>query len=170
MPHVPDDRTAGSSTNNTQWYDLEKTANLPSPITQLNRDEAEKLVNIWRTSFASSCSSVAIPSTVTFDELCRDSPFLAGTMATAALYTDLKRQIEMARCCLKYFTETLFIQGKKSLDLLQGLLVFFSWYVITFCRISIQFVFIDILLQVSLSCHEQSTTNEFGCPFKCVMY
>jgi hypothetical protein len=61
--------------------------------------------------------------------LSEDRPFLYEAIIFAASYHDSVHHLELGQQFIKDVTEHLVILGEKSLDLLQGLLVYTSWFV-----------------------------------------
>jgi hypothetical protein len=51
------------------------------------------------------------------------------TIMMAASYADMTTQQELGKVVLTYLTQKAIFEGKKSLDLLQGLLLYISWSV-----------------------------------------
>ena len=72
-----------------------------------------------------------IPSHVTAEGLHKENPMVYLTIMLAASYNDQQTQQELEKLVLKYLTQKAILEGKKSLDLLQGLLICISWFVLS---------------------------------------
>ena len=53
------------------------------------------------------------------------------TIMLAASYNDQQTQQELEKLVLKYLSQKAILEGNKSLDLLQGLLICISWFVLS---------------------------------------
>lgn len=112
------------------------TANEPSlsfdrPSEEMLPDE---LLDIFRENLARSTPFVLIPSEMNAQTLSTEKPFLYRAILTVASYHDSVHQIALGQQFIKDVTEYLILQGQKSLDLLQGLLVYISWSVVLLPR------------------------------------
>lgn len=92
-------------------------------------DWPNALLNVFRKELARQLPFIVIPPTMSAHELCQTRPFLYKTVMMAASYKDLSRQMELSAEIMSYLTENLLLQGNKSLDILQGLLVYIFWQV-----------------------------------------
>ena len=72
---------------------------------------------------------VVIPDSVTLEELAQNKPFLLQVILTIASVVDSVRQARMAQDVIEYLSEHMPIRAEKSLDLLQGLLIYIAWFV-----------------------------------------
>ncbi|OAP59769.1 hypothetical protein AYL99_04771 [Fonsecaea erecta] len=88
----------------------------------------EKLFSDFRTQMNQHFPFVVIPPQTTAVALRQEKPFLFRTCITAAAQADPSLLKQLADDLMRYIGERMLIKGEKSLDLLQGLLVFSSWY------------------------------------------
>lgn len=95
-----------------------------------SQDEADMLVNVYRRDLAAQSPFVIVPNGLTAQELHRDTPFLFYSILFAASYDDSSRQRLLEHEIVKYFSEHSLLYGQRNLDLLQGLLLYITWYVI----------------------------------------
>jgi hypothetical protein len=77
---------------------------------------------------ASQFPFVVIPAGMTAEELRAAKPFLYENIMMVTSYSKVSRQLKLRSEVIKSLTEQTFILGKKSLDLLQGIVVFAAWY------------------------------------------
>jgi len=89
--------------------------------------EPDELLNTFRNNLARQAPFVVIPATMTAQDL-REKPFLYSTIIMAASYNDVSHQLFLGNQILKYLAEHLLVRGEESLDLLQGLLVYITWF------------------------------------------
>ncbi|KIW33082.1 uncharacterized protein PV07_04577 [Cladophialophora immunda] len=88
----------------------------------------EKLFSDFRTQMNIHFPFVVIPPHTTAVALREEKPFLFRTCITAAAQADPSLLRQLADELMRYIGERMLMKGEKSLDLLQGLLVFSSWY------------------------------------------
>ncbi|KUJ19262.1 uncharacterized protein LY89DRAFT_731670 [Mollisia scopiformis] len=89
--------------------------------------DAEKLLSSYRHR-ASSFPFVYIPPSETVPSLARTSPFLLLAILTSASIEDLPLYHQMNHEFRRVLSSKVIVEGKKSLDYLQGLLVYCAWY------------------------------------------
>jgi hypothetical protein len=77
---------------------------------------------------ASHCPFVVIPAGADVDHLRQDKPFLLDAILMVASYPDSPGQMARGAQLVKHISRCVFNYGQKSLDLLQGLLVFLNWF------------------------------------------
>jgi hypothetical protein len=92
--------------------------------------QAERLVTRYR-SLMCSLPFFKIPATATVQSLSRSSPFLLLSILTVASKNDADLHAQMDHEFRRVLSQKLVVEGRKTLDFLQGLLVYISWYV--FC-------------------------------------
>lgn len=141
----------------------------PDPLTQqalpsvsLSYQELEEAVDAWRPQLTVHYPFVAIAEAESTKMLIVDRPFLSTAIAVAALYGDLPRQLETAQGLIKDIGMAMLLEGKKSLDLLQGLLVLLAWCVVL--NRFVPSIVIDTSFQVPLPCVQKSSDIEFDPP------
>lgn len=87
----------------------------------------EKLLSDFRTAMAQQFPFVVITPEITTAALRRESPFLFLACITVAANAEPAAQGRLAHKLLNHLSEHMLFRCEKSLDLLQGLLVFISW-------------------------------------------
>jgi hypothetical protein len=109
----------------------QSTLSRPSIIEQrkLSLAEAQDLLNLYRER-ASSFPFVYIPPNATVPSLARTSPFLLLAILTSASIGDLPLYHQMNHEYRRILSSKVIVDGKKSLDYLQGILVYITWYVL----------------------------------------
>ncbi|RDW66376.1 hypothetical protein BP6252_10011 [Coleophoma cylindrospora] len=98
---------------------------LSSPEWTLSADEQ---LQLFQNSMASYFPFVVIPMSMTVEELRTTRPVLFDNIMMVTSYTKASRQLRLRSEVIKSVIEQIYFQGKKSLDLLQGILVFTAWY------------------------------------------
>ncbi|KIX94678.1 uncharacterized protein Z520_09724 [Fonsecaea multimorphosa CBS 102226] len=88
----------------------------------------EKLFSDFRTQMNIHFPFVVIPPQATAVSLREEKRFLFRTCITAAAQADPPLLRQLADDLMRYIGEHILMKGEKSLDLLQGLLVFCSWF------------------------------------------
>ncbi len=111
--------------------------NTASPPTDIMKDvigrglvgfqEAEGLVQSFRT-YAYRAPFVLLPDT-NLDTLRREKPFTLLNALAMAAHTNMNLQDILEREIRESLSQKLIMTGEKSLDLLQGLLLYLTWYV-----------------------------------------
>jgi hypothetical protein len=66
---------------------------------------------------------------MTAERLRSENPFVYMTVLMAASYEDAGKQIMLGKKFLEHVVERLILRGEKTLDLLQSLLIYLSWFV-----------------------------------------
>ena len=94
----------------------------------LNKDQ-DALLSIFQNRLASQVPFVVIPPSMTAEHLRSENPFVYMTVLMAASYEDAGIQIMLGKKFLAHVVERLILQGEKTLDLLQSLLIYLSWFV-----------------------------------------
>ncbi|KAI7973479.1 hypothetical protein EIK77_004085 [Talaromyces pinophilus] len=110
----------------TQQYGLDSTLYSPSEG-RLNKSPDE-LLDIFRRDMAHQVPFISVPVQMSAPALSRERPFLYRAIMTVASYHDSVHQLQMGQELVRYIMEHLVVLGEKSLDLLQGLLVYINWY------------------------------------------
>ncbi|MCJ1393791.1 hypothetical protein MMC18_006667 [Xylographa bjoerkii] len=114
---------------------------LSDSILGIGLQEAEQLLRLFRSDLAAHFPFVIVPDG-SVEKLHRLRPVLVMAILVAASFRSLSQQRERAEKLLKYLSLHILLQGEKSLDLLQGLLVFAAWHQ---CRFSSRSAFTSIL-------------------------
>ena len=87
----------------------------------------EKLFSDFRISFNQYFPYVIIPPQATTASIRDSKPFLFRTCIAAASHADPVLQKQIAEELLRYVGERMLLKAEKSLDILQGILVFIAW-------------------------------------------
>lgn len=109
-----------------------KTPSSTPPVTSwfcIDPREANELLLEFRNSMASQFPFVVVRPHETSASLRSKKPFLWKAIMTAASHQNLDRQVAMGKAFTEEFSFQILIHAKKSLDMLQGLLVHIAWYV-----------------------------------------
>ena len=90
--------------------------------------EARRLLSVYQTQLCERFPYVVIPQNTTPRWLYQNKPLLFKAVIMAASFNDLAMRKKTRSEIMAHLTEHLILKGEKSLDLLQGLLLFASWY------------------------------------------
>jgi hypothetical protein len=120
ITHAPIPNSTGSSPS---------LPNTHKPVPFLKNSDI--LLSKFHDRLAPKVPFVVIPSHVTAEGLHKENPMVYLTIMLAASYNDQQTQQELEKLVLKYLTQQAILEGKKSLDLLQGLLICISWFVLS---------------------------------------
>lgn len=90
-------------------------------------EEAEMLLREYRLKMMPVFPFVIIPTGMTAAQLQAQRPFTWKGVMLEACRLDGNRQVCLGKELLKEFSEALLMQPRKSLDLLQGLLLYITW-------------------------------------------
>lgn len=110
-------------------------ASFPHQFTEANnlpdlgltrREEAIRL-RVFRERMIQYCPFVIIPSGISTQTLCQQEPFLFSTIMLAAANRGISYQKSIGRKLMEYMSVHLILNGEKSLDLLEGILVLITW-------------------------------------------
>ncbi|KAJ5809706.1 uncharacterized protein N7503_001924 [Penicillium pulvis] len=88
----------------------------------------EAYMDVLRKSIMPLFPFIAIPAHLTADQLRREKPFLHLNI-TMVTCQHAPRQREIAEMVKQYAAEHIVLKGEHSLDLLQGLLLYLSWFI-----------------------------------------
>lgn len=114
-----------------QTYDLEPSFRIPNiqvPSHQeLFRSDPESLLTLYRVYMTDQFPFVVLPVEMTANDLQRQKPFLLKVILMVASVRDMAGQTKMAEGIMEHVAQNMILRGEKSLDLLQGLLVFIAW-------------------------------------------
>jgi hypothetical protein len=102
----------------------------------LPNQEGAFLLLEFRTSMARQFPFVVIPPNATSESLRTERPMLWKAILTAASCLKPSRQEGMGQELIEEFSTRLLLNGEKSLDLLQALLIHIAWSVIPSCTMS----------------------------------
>ena len=95
--------------------------------TVISLNEADVLFDRYRRLMAEGMPFLVIPEEKTAWLVAEETPFLMQAIATVTMFHDLPRQQAMAKQLMRQISEKLLINGERSLEVLQGILVFLNW-------------------------------------------
>lgn len=93
---------------------------------KLNLQQAEQLLEIFRRKSV-NFPFVLIPEDATVPKMSRNSPFLLLAIFTAAASSDPTLRFQMDQEFRRILSAKVVVDGQKSLDFLQGLLIYLAW-------------------------------------------
>jgi hypothetical protein len=102
----------------------------------LATQEADSLLSMYR-EMSASFPFVIVPPTMTAEELHRERPMLLLAVITAASSRDHQRQMSLDAIYRQELAQRTIISPRRTLGLVQSVLVYLSWYVSSF-KVSIQ--------------------------------
>lgn len=128
----PDSPSASASdpthTNtHTPYTDAMRSEPWTGPDLNIDDAVAEERLAEFRQNQAELCPFVKIPLTMSASALRQENPLLFCAVMMATSYRNWGAQKAIAQETLKCMAIQVFVQGRKSLALLQGLLVFLNW-------------------------------------------
>lgn len=137
-PIVPSEYhvAASASSQHTTTPQTHQSASTPSTASAKERPQGidirdpETILNFYRNNIADKFPFVVITPSTTAYALSRDKPLLFKAIVMVASAQDVKAQAAMAEEIVEYLSLHLLLRSEKSLDMLQGLLVFMGWYII----------------------------------------
>lgn len=91
--------------------------------------DPDAMLSIFQNRMASQVPFVVIPQNMTADILRKEKPFVYMAVMIVCSFENTGIQMALGKKMLEYITERLILRGEKSMDLLQGLLIYLSWYV-----------------------------------------
>jgi hypothetical protein len=92
-------------------------------------DGMEALLDIFRNEVTPNFPFVVIPCAMTAHQLSLSKPFLLKTIIYSSSRRKTPSQPQLSTEILSYISEHLVMEGEKSLELLQGILIYIAWYV-----------------------------------------
>jgi hypothetical protein len=99
----------------------------------MSLERAEESIQFFRTK-ACSFPFVLIPPQMSLDRLRREKPFLLLSILTCAAQSNNKLQAILELELRESLGKKVIISGEKSMDLLQGVLVYLTWYIFKLVR------------------------------------
>lgn len=105
--------------------DDESTSSQP---TSKPTGQEDVYLQVYRSHMSRYFPFVMIPDTISAEELAQSKPFLLEVIQVAASYKEQGRQALRGKEVLDYLIRRLLFASEKSMDLLQGLLVYICWY------------------------------------------
>lgn len=101
----------------------------PRLLHQPDFPSPDELLSFFQSQLTQYFPFVVIPSNTTAEDLRQQKPFLFDTIMLVAAKQRVSSQREAGDRLLAYLSDHLLLRGEKSLDLLQGLLVYLAWYI-----------------------------------------
>ncbi|KAH8813127.1 hypothetical protein F5884DRAFT_787485 [Xylogone sp. PMI_703] len=98
------------------------------PSSEPDDDEVDRLIRVYQEELTTQFPFVILPPGLKAATLRQSKPFLYMTVVMAASHYNLPRQTLFEKKIVEYLSDHLLLRGLKTLDLVQGLLVFCSWY------------------------------------------
>ena len=96
--------------------------------TETNETNTDILFDRYQRLMAHHMPFVVFPTGTDVSNLTKNKPFLLQAIKTAAFFHDTAAQQIMVKDLIREISERVLINGEKSLDLLQGMLVIGNWY------------------------------------------
>lgn len=105
---------------------------VPPPVDVISDDvitveEAETLLREYRDQMADNFPYVVLPEATSLSNLRQGSPMLLLAILVTASWRNRAQQEVLNQAYLKLFSSRLILEGRKDLDLLQGLMVYLTW-------------------------------------------
>lgn len=97
----------------------------------LTWEQAQQAVSDYRIRFVPHFPFVPLDPEVTAQDVFLKKPFLFRVVLLVAARLTVAKQKELKRSVSAYVGQHLVVMGKRSLDLLQGLLVYVAWFVLS---------------------------------------
>jgi hypothetical protein len=88
----------------------------------------DTLLSIFHDRLAVQIPFMVIPREMTAEELRTKRPLVYMGIMMAASYKDTATQGNLGNRILQYIAEHVIMKGEKSMDLLQGLLIYIFWF------------------------------------------
>ncbi|KAH6899772.1 hypothetical protein B0T10DRAFT_5247 [Thelonectria olida] len=99
----------------------------PLPPLGLSWDQVGRVLNVFRSRYMPVFPFVAVDQNISSQSLHEEKPFLLRAIMLVAAPLSVPRIAKMKRNVLAYMSQQVFVEERKSLDLLQGLLVCIAW-------------------------------------------
>jgi len=105
-----------------------EVAQLPATIPLDQNDvQTERFIEIFKTHMSPQFPFVIAPAHISAHELEKEKPFLYHAIVVVVSCKDVAKQTILRKDFMAGLCEKVLIQNKKSLDILQGLLIFIAW-------------------------------------------
>ena len=92
-----------------------------------SNSEAEVILQFYRTDMEPLFPFVVTPSSMTFTDLRKQKPFVVLAILMVGCSHDQERQTAIAKKIREIMSYNLLIEGERSLDVLQSLLIYVNW-------------------------------------------
>ncbi|KAH7130240.1 hypothetical protein B0J11DRAFT_429636 [Dendryphion nanum] len=100
----------------------------PVELGLIDRPRANSLLKLFKTSFTPSFPFVVVPAATDLDTFRRQKPFLFHAIMTIMTFKTPALQKRLASDLLEQISSRIILRSHKSLEIVQGLLVFSGWY------------------------------------------
>lgn len=98
-----------------------------SAVVEPSSAEAEELLFRYRRMYAPRCPYVVIEENTTAEELRMQRPHVFRSVIMVATLGTTFKQLQRAKEILMGFVNNLALAGERSMDLLQGMIIFMNW-------------------------------------------
>lgn len=120
--------TVGRSYNNELLETSKSEAYDPIKLGLLDRGRAGSLLKGFRTSFTHSYPFVIVPATTDLDTFRRRNPFLFHAIMAVMTFSTPILQRRLSDDFMAQVSDQIILKCHKSMEILQGLLVYSAWY------------------------------------------
>ncbi|KAH8692043.1 hypothetical protein BGW36DRAFT_464621 [Talaromyces proteolyticus] len=150
--HAQDSQNSNNHTSSIQLQ--------PDVLTKqaLTLEQADLYLNRFR-KMSQFCPYVVLPENATIADLRLSNPFLLLAILASASTPDRPLQVWLSHEFLQQLSETYVVKGEKSLDMLQGLLVYVTWYHLHFKSIN-RLLAIAVSIAIELGINRRPLVNE----------
>lgn len=100
----------------------------PVELGLIDRPRANSLLKLFKTCFTPSFPFVVVPAATDLDTFRRQKPFLFHAIMTIMTFKTPALQKRLASDLLEQISSRIILRSHKSLEIVQGLLVFSGWY------------------------------------------
>lgn len=103
---------------------------ISAPSIDLQVNDQDHLLKVYREYYAANFPFVIIPPNTTSKELAVTRPWLAITVSMVACHENRNQQMALAKQIIMEVSSALFVRCERSLDMLEGLIIYNVWLVI----------------------------------------
>ncbi|KUJ10553.1 uncharacterized protein LY89DRAFT_263864 [Mollisia scopiformis] len=121
----------------------------------------DELLDLFRQNLARQVPFILIPELTTAEILAREKPFLYEAIIAAASYHDSVHQLALGKKFLARISENVVLLGNRNLDMLQGLMVYITWYNSLFHKTSQVVVLLGIALSMVIDLYLYVPSTSF---------
>jgi hypothetical protein len=100
---------------------------ISAPSVDLQVKDPDYLLKIFRENYEVDFPFIIVPPNITFQELKAKRPWLAITISMVASHGNRNQQLALAKQIIMEIAAALFIRNEKSLDMLEGLIIYNVW-------------------------------------------
>lgn len=125
----------------------------------LREERAEKLLSLYRDQFEIHIPVQFVSPEETAQELYSTRPWVFRTVMMLACQDARKRQLDQSVQLVRDFADAMLVRGEKSLDMLQALLIYNSWYTSTFLRLIVVMCWANFLRAIYVTPQTPQTAS-----------